>query len=219
MQRLNLPCFFICTLFIILSPALAKTESLPLKTFTSLKIANGKSVTVKCATASSISVNVPTNMSSPLTLENLGITEDDTGQVTIANETPKKYHVIQFYTNQPLIAVSAQNGVNLEIESCAINNKTLKVEGRRGSQIRVAGSVEQLYLTLSSGSSFNTGDVTLQNEAAVVDLSMGSKANLCDSKKISGNLRLGAIALINSQAINQTTTTEGSNINTSWCKR
>lgn len=219
MQRVNLPCFFICTLFIILSPAFAKTESLPLKPFTSLKIANGKSVTVKCATTPSINVNVSTNISSPITLEDLGIAEDDTGQVNITNETSKKYHVVQLYTNQPLIAISAQNGVNLEIEPCAINSKTLKVEGRRGSQIRVAGSVEQLYLTLSSGSSFNTDNIILQNEAVVLDLSMGSKANLCNSKKISGSLRIGAIALINSQAINQTTTVEGSTVNDSWCGR
>ncbi len=76
----------------------------------------------------------------------------------------------------------------------------------------MAGDVKRLYLTLSSTSSFNTGEVNLQIDLVILDLSMGAKAELCQVKKVSGHLRFGAIALIDAHTINEADATSGDSI-------
>ncbi len=77
MSNAKLLCFFICIVSTMLSPTFAKTQNLPLNIFTSLHITNGKSVTVKCAATSSISVNKSESELSAMTLDEMGIKVDE----------------------------------------------------------------------------------------------------------------------------------------------
>ncbi|PCJ49434.1 MAG: hypothetical protein COA74_06140 [Gammaproteobacteria bacterium] len=100
---------------------------------------------------------------------------------------------VNIETTSALSIIEGSTGSMIKVDSCAINSSALKVDAGTGASIQIEGSTGALELNLSTGSVFNNSSSQFTVDSVEVDMSTGSKANLCGANTIRGSASTGAV--------------------------
>ncbi|MEZ8273197.1 DUF2807 domain-containing protein [Vibrio splendidus] len=117
---------------------------------------------------------------------------------------PNKLDVL-IHTDSPISHVEGTFGVTIDMEECSYDDASLTLKGSMGASYTIAGTVETLDLNLSMGADFNTSTPPPRFlvDKALIDLSMGADANICQSAEVSGPVSMGGHVVIGTHTIDK----------------
>ena len=107
---------------------------------------------------------------------------------------------ITLTTTSPLNKANIQNGVELDVKSCAVNKDAFTLNMRNGAKAELKGKTKKFNLKMSTGVTFGDDDKgDFMVDSASVNISKGARAYLCDASKVSGSAKMGAIVYVGSK--------------------
>lgn len=102
---------------------------------------------------------------------------------------------------QPLVAVSANTGVEAEIEACAVSPDHLDISANTGVTIDLAGSTGRSAIEANTGARIQPLDgQRFDVKEAKVSANTGADIRLCSVEHIDGNASLGANIVADSKS-------------------
>ncbi|MDF1654514.1 MAG: DUF2807 domain-containing protein [Coxiellaceae bacterium] len=181
----------IAGLLVVSATAMAATKTVPLKSnFSQLSAEDGFEIKVKCGDTNSATLSGPQE---GINSVSIGVSNGNL-KISRSGRGSDRGVEIDVTTAGPLNTANIRGGVEFEMQGCAVNKDSFTMNMQGGTKAELKGKTNTLNLNMKQGSTFGDddgGDIVANT--VNVNGNMGVRAYLCEAKKISGEVSMGAI--------------------------